>query len=52
MHPALAADLFQPFKFGERIGVVVDAQVEVGPFLVAFIATISRCAKGRPALAA
>jgi hypothetical protein len=30
MHPALAADLFQPFKFGERIGVVVDAQIVEG----------------------
>ena len=35
MHPALAADLFQPFELGERIGVVVDAQVEIGPFLLA-----------------
>ena len=35
MHPALAADRLQPFQFGERIGVVVDAQVEIGPFLLA-----------------
>ena len=35
MHPALAADLFQPLQFGEWIGVVVDAQVEVRPFLLA-----------------
>ena len=35
MHPALAADLFQPFEFGQRIGMVVDAQVEIGPFLLA-----------------
>ena len=31
MHPALAADLLQPFEFGQRIGVVVDPQVEIGP---------------------
>ena len=31
MHPALAADLFQPLEFGKRIAVVVDAQVEIGP---------------------
>ena len=33
VHPALAADLLQPLELGERIGVVVDAQVEVGVFL-------------------
>ena len=26
---------FQPLQFGKRIGVVVDAQVELGPFLLA-----------------
>ncbi len=35
MHPALAADLFEPFELGERIDVVVDAQVEIGPFFLA-----------------
>ena len=35
MHPALAADLLQPLQFGERIGVIVDAQVEIGPLLLA-----------------
>ena len=35
MHPALAADRFEPRKLGERIGVVVDAQVEIGPLLLA-----------------
>ena len=35
MHPALAADLFQPLEFGKRIGMVVDAQIEIGPFLLA-----------------
>ena len=35
MHPALAADLLEPFEFGQRIGVVVDAQVELRPLLVA-----------------
>ena len=35
MHPALAAHLLQAREFGERIGVVVDAQVEVGLFLLA-----------------
>ena len=33
VHAALAADLLQPRQFGERIGVVVDPQVEVGVFL-------------------
>ena len=35
MHPALAADRFEPLELGKRIGMVVDAQVEVGPFLLA-----------------
>ena len=35
MHPAFAADLFQPRQFAQRIGMVVDAQIELGPFLVA-----------------
>ena len=35
MHPALPADGFEAFEFGERIGVIVDAQVERRPFLVA-----------------
>ena len=35
MHPALAADRFEALEFGERIGMVVDAQVESRPFLVA-----------------
>ena len=35
MHPALAAHRFEPLKLGERIGVIVDAQVEVGPLLLA-----------------
>ena len=35
MHPALAADGFEALEFGQGIGVVVDAQVERGPFLIA-----------------
>ena len=35
MHPALAAHRFEPRELGERIGVVVDAQIEVGPLLLA-----------------
>ena len=35
MHPALTADLFQPFQLGERVQVIVDAQVEVGPLFLA-----------------
>jgi hypothetical protein len=35
MHPALAAHLFEAFEFGQRIGVIVDAQIERRPFLVA-----------------
>ena len=35
MRPALAAHRFQPRQLGERIGVVVDAQVEIGPFVLA-----------------
>ena len=35
MHPALAAHRFEALELGERIGMVVDAQVEVGPFLLA-----------------
>jgi len=35
MHPALAADGFEAFELSEGIAVVVDAQVEVGPFLLA-----------------
>jgi hypothetical protein len=35
MHPALAADLLEAFQLGEGIGVVVDAQVEVGPLFLA-----------------
>jgi len=35
MHPALAAHLLEPFEFGQRIGVIVDAQVEIGPLLLA-----------------
>ena len=30
MHPALAAHRFKPFELGERIGVIVDAQIEIG----------------------
>jgi hypothetical protein len=35
MHPALAAHLFEAFELGKRIGVVVDAQIERRPFLLA-----------------
>src|SRR5437763_1873118 len=35
MDPALTADFLQPLQLGERIGVIVDAQVEIGPYLVA-----------------
>ena len=35
MHPALATDRFQAFQFSERIAVIVDAQVEIGPFFLA-----------------
>ena len=35
MHPALAADRLQARQFGERVAVIVDAQVEIGPFLFA-----------------
>ena len=35
MHPAFAADLFQPFELGQRIGMVVDPQIEFGPRLFA-----------------
>ena len=34
MHKAFAAHLFEPFELGERISVIVDAQVEVRPFLL------------------
>src|SRR5258708_33517155 len=35
MHPALAAHLFEAFELSKRIGVVIDAQIERRPFLVA-----------------
>ena len=35
VHPALAAHRFEALKLGERIGVIVDAKVEIGPFLLA-----------------
>src|ERR1700760_1362410 len=31
--PMHAADLLQPFELSERIGMIVDAQIERGPFL-------------------
>jgi hypothetical protein len=34
MHEVLAAYLFKAFEFGKRINVVVNAQVEIRPFLV------------------
>ena len=35
MHPVFAADLFEAGEFGERIGVVVDPQVERRPLVFA-----------------
>ena len=35
MHPTLAAHLFEAFELGKRIGVVIDAQIERRPFLLA-----------------
>jgi hypothetical protein len=33
MHPAPAGDLLQPRNLGERVGVVVDAQIVEGVVL-------------------
>src|SRR6266852_1397832 len=35
MHPSLAADLLEASELGQRIGVVIDAQIERRPFLLA-----------------
>ena len=35
VHEMLAAHRFEAFELGQRIGVVVDAQIEVGPCLLA-----------------
>ena len=35
MHEALPAYAFEALKLGKRIGVVVDAQIEIRPFLLA-----------------
>ena len=29
MHPALAADLFEALEFAQRVGVVIDAQLDL-----------------------
>ena len=34
-HPALPAYAFKPLEFGERFGVIVNAQVEIGPVFLA-----------------
>jgi hypothetical protein len=35
VHPAFAADLFEAFELAQGINMVVDAQVEIGPLLLA-----------------
>ncbi len=35
MHVALATDPFQPRELGERLRVIVDPQIEIGPIFFA-----------------
>ena len=35
MHVALATDPFEPCQLGERLGMVVDPQIEIGPIFFA-----------------
>ncbi len=32
MHPALPADALEPLQLGKGIGMIIDAQIERGPF--------------------